>query len=396
MKLRSDGSAEWASHISGKHSEYPSSITSDRNGNVYATGYFLDTINFDNIQLVGDTIPDINGQLSGSLFLVKYNLTGNPEWAKANEIKNTKDKFLTADIASDISIDQNDNAVIVGFITNELKLDETSLISCDENGDAFIAAFNPSGKVIGIAKVGGITNTNGLGEVGRYICTDKMGNYYIAGDFTSPTAYLGQLILNSTGLENIFLGKLGELPWVYGAFSISADSEINCKEPLTVDLSASFSCSAFPSRLDKKSAPTIIELTSEDKTMVPLPLKIGESMDDQIVCTLPDSLITGVYLIRANWKGSIASKEVEINVNCRPFIPNVFTPDHDGKNDKFRAQISKSGIADMEIYDRWGTMIYRGDAKTGWDGESYPSGVYFYLIKFGSKKYKGWLSLIRG
>lgn len=77
-------------------------------------------------------------------------------------------------------------------------------------------------------------------------------------------------------------------------------------------------------------------------------------------------------------------------------IPNVFTPNGDGKNDFFTAYNIKAAIKieKMFIFDRWGELLYEekdinlGDEQKGWDGtfrgQKVTSGVYVYLfmIKF--------------
>jgi gliding motility-associated-like protein len=68
-------------------------------------------------------------------------------------------------------------------------------------------------------------------------------------------------------------------------------------------------------------------------------------------------------------------------------IPNVFTPNGDGKNDVFTIKSIIVANLKGEIYDRWGTKLYEWNSPTGgWDGRNentgtiYPDGTYYYLI----------------
>ena len=68
------------------------------------------------------------------------------------------------------------------------------------------------------------------------------------------------------------------------------------------------------------------------------------------------------------------------------YSPNAFSPDGDGINDVFK--ISGQGILDfkIEIYNRWGQMVYQSiDLSNGWDGtfkgKKLPTGTYVYKIK---------------
>ncbi len=68
------------------------------------------------------------------------------------------------------------------------------------------------------------------------------------------------------------------------------------------------------------------------------------------------------------------------------WIPNVFTPNGDGLNDKFEYVLRGIKSIEIEIYDRWGTSIYFADNMTTfWDGNKNgkpcPEGVYTYVIK---------------
>jgi len=68
------------------------------------------------------------------------------------------------------------------------------------------------------------------------------------------------------------------------------------------------------------------------------------------------------------------------------YAPNAFTPNGDGLNDEFF--VSPRLVTDLtiDIYDRWGKLIYRSDnlnfrwAGTDSDGQPLPEGVYTYVI----------------
>ena len=88
--------------------------------------------------------------------------------------------------------------------------------------------------------------------------------------------------------------------------------------------------------------------------------------------------------------------EYSESIDVVPFIPNIFTPNADGINDIFAANL------DLIIIDRNGIKIYQG--KNGWDGnyngKKAPSDTYSYLAKYPDKhgniqSKKGVVSLIR-
>ena len=85
---------------------------------------------------------------------------------------------------------------------------------------------------------------------------------------------------------------------------------------------------------------------------------------------------------------------VDVDNNRNVFIPNVFSPNGDGINDKFNigTGIGVERINYMQIYDRWGELLYEaknimpGESTSyGWDGrfgtQFMNTGVYIYLIE---------------
>lgn len=87
------------------------------------------------------------------------------------------------------------------------------------------------------------------------------------------------------------------------------------------------------------------------------------------------------------------------------FIPTAFTPNDDARNDVFRIESGSVSQMELEIYNRWGERVFRGESPgEGWDGtyrgELCQTGYYVYLLKYKGKKTpwrykKGYFYLIR-
>ena len=86
------------------------------------------------------------------------------------------------------------------------------------------------------------------------------------------------------------------------------------------------------------------------------------------------------------------------------YIPNAFTPNGDGLNDRWSIPFLDIGFnADVKVFNRWGAIVYHTIAATvSWDGKlnavPQPAGTYVYVITFENHTFpqiKGTLMLIR-
>lgn len=83
-------------------------------------------------------------------------------------------------------------------------------------------------------------------------------------------------------------------------------------------------------------------------------------------------------------------------------IPNVFTPNGDGKNDTFYLEhLDSFESNEITIMNRWGSTVYQsGKYLNDWTASGLSDGTYFYVVKVknGSSDwiaYKGYVTVIR-
>lgn len=80
----------------------------------------------------------------------------------------------------------------------------------------------------------------------------------------------------------------------------------------------------------------------------------------------------------------VVVKNCEIVADTELIIPNVFTPNGDGKNDYFEILNPRDLHYTIMIFNRWGEKINENDGRQPWDGnhqqQALPAGVYYYTI----------------
>lgn len=85
--------------------------------------------------------------------------------------------------------------------------------------------------------------------------------------------------------------------------------------------------------------------------------------------------------------GCTASDVVRVKYDPLIYVPNAFTPDGNSINAEFFALGVNIDDFKMEVYNRWGELIYTGDAQSkSWDGTyknlPCPDGVYVWKIYY--------------
>jgi gliding motility-associated-like protein len=110
---------------------------------------------------------------------------------------------------------------------------------------------------------------------------------------------------------------------------------------------------------------------------------------------------SGAYQLVAV-KNTCTSTSPPYRVRIEPpaalYIPNVITPNGDGKNDRF-VLLHARGTCGINIYNRWGQPVFQsGDYHHDWQGDDLPNGVYYYQVYSKSNCFpviRGWVQLLR-
>ncbi len=115
--------------------------------------------------------------------------------------------------------------------------------------------------------------------------------------------------------------------------------------------------------------------------------KEGLSCDTCLNPELTAVTTSTFYLEVENENGCITGDSVKIFLDGVIYVPNSFTPDGNGNNDVFYAYGEGIIEFEMNIYDRWGELIFKTqNILNGWDGnfkgEQVKNDVYVWKIKY--------------
>jgi Secretion system C-terminal sorting domain/Beta-propeller repeat len=187
---------EWAKSIGSIGEDEGSSVTVDKNENLYIAGWISDTTEFNS---GSESIYIKNGA-----FIAKYDPFGNFIWAFSIE-----NYFDSGNRIYSINVDIEENIYVTGVFTGIVDFDPDAnsdfFLTADPGGNAFIAKYDGNGNYIW-AK-----NFTGSSGVGYGIETDLEGFIYIIGTFKNTVDFdpnlSQQFELTAEGIIDIFFGK---------------------------------------------------------------------------------------------------------------------------------------------------------------------------------------------
>ena len=225
QKLDTTGNLIWARSFGGPGIERVFSIKTDHQGNVYATGEFQFTVDFD----PGTGVQNISSNGSYDIFILKLDSQGNFLWAKTMG-------GPAADEGNAIFIDKLGNVYTTGEFAGTVDFDPNAgtsqLISPGSSSNVFIQKLDSNGDFLWAKRVGDSDD-----NLGYDLDMDWKGNIYLTGAFSGTTDFsfgANTASLSATGERDIFVQKLdadGNLIWAKGmggtnddeGFAVKAD-----------------------------------------------------------------------------------------------------------------------------------------------------------------------------
>ncbi len=219
-KLDQNGILVWAKRIGSTGDDTALKMNLDTNGNIYITGYFSNTVDFD-----PDPVDVFNLVSAGNTDIFILKLDQNGEFVWAQKFGNTsQDKGLS------LSLDSFNNVIFTGSFQGTVDFDfdliDTANLVTTGNTDIFISKLDQDGEFIFARSFGG----TGFDSV-KDINLDTNNSIYTTGAFQNTVDFDPDLVdiynLTTAGSEDMFISKLdqnGDFLWAHKIGSTGGES----------------------------------------------------------------------------------------------------------------------------------------------------------------------------
>ncbi|MCP4641529.1 MAG: hypothetical protein GY851_13890 [bacterium] len=207
LKLDNAGNFAWASAMGGVSSDAGTSVTEDTAGNIYVTGAFQGTADFD----PGPGTYNLTSAGNTDMFVLKLDSAGNLVWARA--MGGTFGCF-----SHGVAVDAVGSVYTSGFFHGTADFDPgpgTYNLSSAGSGDVFVSKLDSAGSFVWAKSVGGTSSDKDYDVV-----LDGGGSVFTTGQFQGTVDFdpgPGTYNLSSAGSGDVFVLKLdsgGNFVWV--------------------------------------------------------------------------------------------------------------------------------------------------------------------------------------
>ncbi len=201
-------------------------IAVDRNGNIYATGFFKGSTTFGN-----SAISSAGGR---DILVVKIANSGSILWAKS-----AGGNASRSDVGISIAVDSARSYVyVVGIFSGTARFGSTQLIAKGST-DGFVAKLRSNGTFLWAKSIGG----SGAESSVQSVALDNFGNVFAVGSFANTVTF-GSLSMKAKGSQDSFVTRLtpaGAFIWVKTFGPSTTSKGVICDTGSNIYVTGSFS-----------------------------------------------------------------------------------------------------------------------------------------------------------
>ncbi|TNF49632.1 MAG: T9SS type A sorting domain-containing protein [Bacteroidetes bacterium] len=200
LKLNASGDFIWAKSIGGTGFDEARAIAIDAVGDIYITGMYCLTVDFD----PGSGVANLVSQGQGDAFVFKLNSIGNLLWAKSMGGNDVNDEFN--DYGNGIKVDGSGNVFVCGAYGSTADFDPgigLAILNCDGFIDGYVQKLNSNGDHVWVQKISGTSS-----DEAKSITIDSFGNVVVTGYFVGGAYFDTELIPGfNNGGQDVFVAK---------------------------------------------------------------------------------------------------------------------------------------------------------------------------------------------
>ncbi len=286
-KLDPNGKFVWSKSVGGIGADWGLSLKAAKNGNVYVSGSFDESVDFDPSPS-GTYFLKSHG-LSDSYLVVLGN-DGSFKWARSFG-------GVEADEAAALAVDNKSNVYLTGHFESTVDFDpgvDISELGPRGFGDSYVLKLDSLGNFVWVNSIQATNSASGLA-----IALDEFGYVYSAGSFGYSADFdpgFSSYILESQGAEDMYISKLdpqGKLVWALarggrgtdipnglsvakdGAVYVSGnfDDSVDFNPPLRADIVSHGGADFFCARFNQPAVDVPIDIDTLALSVSPNPAR---------------------------------------------------------------------------------------------------------------------------
>jgi len=391
-KFSSGGILQVAKSIGGPTgTAFNTELAIDKNNNVFATGYFGNTVNFNPNT---GTAANLTFHGISDLYVAEYDQNFN--YINAFNIGNPN---CGSTLGYGLAVDTNNNLDLAGAFCSSVNF---SPVSCPDSltatgpTDPFIVQYGPAAivnNIINPPTVSGFCTNGTPGAITGNLPAGGSGTYTYQwlsstdsvtfADINGATAqnYTPSTITATTYYERMVSSDTCAAPTVSNIVGLHV---LPALAATTVNVAAITSSTVIITWAAISGATGYMVSIDNGQTYTPVTglkdtisgLKPGQSLTITVEATgsIPCQLSVSTAVTAKVPSGDIV------------YCPNAFTPNGDGRNDVWNVAGENIASLKYSIYDQWGELLFTSTSlQNSWDGTykgtKEPAGVYVYYLE---------------
>jgi uncharacterized repeat protein (TIGR01451 family) len=212
-KFSPSGNFIWAKRLGGSPEESIGGISIGQSGNIFLTGYYKNTVDFD----TDTSVYNLTALDVADLFIEKLDASGNMVWVKSMGGSSTEK-------GNGLVLDEYENMYITGLSSGFTDFDPGPAVFNPPMYGAFVAKYDSSGGLLWAKKMTGVGIAMGIA-----IARDRDGIIYSTGSFENTKDFdpgMDTFNLTSYGTDDAYLSILdpaGNFMWAGHSGGVSYD-----------------------------------------------------------------------------------------------------------------------------------------------------------------------------